>query len=311
MIPAIVIAGPTCTGKSAVAVRLAELVDGEVVSADSMQVYRGMDIGTAKLSADEMRGVRHHMIDVADPAEPFTVERYRSMVAPIIDDIRSRGKTPIIAGGTGFYIESLLFDPPDAPPGVDRACRDRLRREVDSGNLGKLYSELEERDPEYASTVHPNNSHRISRALEYIHATGGRYSEYVSMGRRVAMDFRCFVLEDDRATLYGRIDRRVDDMIDRGFAEEVGCLMASGVPRDAVSMQGVGYRQMFDYVSGSMSLDEAKSSMKAETHHAAKRQSTWFRNRDYAEVVHVGGSGRDPDRIASHIARECMGHGYQ
>lgn len=304
-----IIAGPTCTGKSSVAVRLAELIDGEVVSADSMQVYRGMDIGTAKITKEEMRGVEHHLIDVVDPDVPFTADVYRGLAKSAIDGIRSRGKVPIIAGGTGFYIESILFEQPDSDPGTDPVYRESLRRMIGSGMLPALYEELSELDPEYASTVHPNNSHRISRALEYMHVTGRRYSEYTGGRRMVLDDFRLFVLEDDREALYNRIDDRVDRMFESGFLDEVRGLMDAGIPRDSVSMQGVGYRQVHDHLSGAMELEDAISSIKFETHHIAKRQVTWFRRMDFAERIDIASCDHDVDRIASRIMGSCgVGH---
>ena len=301
---AVVIAGPTCTGKSSAAVSLSLRIGGEIVSADSMQVYRGMDIGTAKITREEMRGVPHHMIDVADPADGMDVMVFRSAALESIDDIFSRGMVPIIVGGTGFYIESLLFEPPEGDEGVDKGYRQRLKDEWERYGPEYMYERLRAGDPAYAQTVHPNNRFRVIRALEYIHATGRPYSSYVSgASGKTRFSFRCFVLDDDRRQLYSRIDSRVDSMIAAGFEDEVRRLMDAGLNRDSVAMQGIGYREMFDYLSGDVSLQDAVAAIKNGTRHIAKRQITWFRHRQYSEWIDVSQFGRDPERIADEIVR--------
>lgn len=299
----IVIAGPTCAGKSETAIALARMVGGEIVSADSMQVYRGMDIGTAKLSIEDRRGIPHHMIDVADPDEDYNVSRYTEAALSAIDDISFRGKVPIITGGSGFYIDALLYEQPGTEPGTDPELRESLKKRVSMGELAELYRELECLDPEYASSVHPNNRVRIIRALEYIKTTGSPYSEYTGAraDARPRFDHRFFILDDDRDELYARIDARVDAMIAGGILGEVRTLIKKGIGRDTVSMQGVGYRQMFDYISGDITLDDAVDSMKKETRHIAKRQLTWLRRIPDAEWIGVGNYVRDPESIARYI----------
>ena len=302
--PAVVIAGPTCTGKSDTAVDLALKIDGEVVSADSMQVYRGMDIGTAKLPEGRRRGIPHHMIDVSDPEDGLSVNAFTDMALECIDDIRLRGKTPIIVGGTGFYIESILFKAPECDEGVDKAYRDRLKKRADNGELALLYSELSAKDPRYAATVHPNNRMRVIRALEYIHAAGRPYSDYAMGGPRDRrFPFRCFVLDDDRRALYSRIDARVDDMVSGGLLDEVRRLMDAGVDRDSVSMQGIGYGQMYDVLTDTIAMGDAVRDIKNGTRHIAKRQLTWFRHRDYCEWIDISQYGRDPAVVAEAILR--------
>ena len=300
--PLIVIAGPTCTGKSATAVRLARRIDGEIVSADSMQVYRGMDIGTAKITPEDMDGVPHHMIDILDPTEAMNVNSFALRAIGCIEDIRIRGKVPIVVGGTGFYIESILFITPDCDQGIDRDYRQRLKNRAEKGELAQLYSELEAKDPEYAATVHPNNRMRVIRALEYMHATGRPYSEYAMHGpAEKRFPFRCFVFDDDRRALYARIDERVDRMISDGLEEEVRRLIDSGVEEDSVPMQGIGYRQMYDHIIDGIPIDDTVRDIKNATRHFAKRQLTWFRHRDYSEWIDISEFGRDPESVSKHL----------
>ncbi len=300
--PVIVIAGPTCTGKSQTAVCVAGKLGGEIVSADSMQVYRGMDIGTAKITTEERRGIPHHMIDIADPHDGMNVNLFTERALECIADIRDRGKAPVLVGGTGFYIESILFDPAEGDAGIDPEYRRRLRKRAADGELAHLYAELCAKDPEYASTVHQNNVIRVVRALEYMHVTGRPYSEYaLHTPSRSRFPFRCFVLDDDRRALYGRIDARVDAMVAGGLAEEVLRLLDSGVDEDSVAMQGIGYRQMCSYLSGDLSLQDAVRDIKNATRHFAKRQLTWFRHRDYAEWMDISGYGRDPRLVSESI----------
>ncbi len=308
--PVLVITGPTCTGKSETALRIAERVGGEIVSADSMQVYRGMDIGTAKLPVSGRMGIPHHMIDVVDPTEGMNVSTFVEMAAGCIEDIRERGLVPIVVGGTGFYIESLLFVTPDGDEGIDREYRERLKQRADRGELAHLYSELSAKDPEYASAIHPNNRMRVIRALEYIHASGRPYSGYAMHGpseRR--FPFRCFVTDDDRRALYSRIDGRVDRMLSDGLEDEVRGLLDSGVDEDSVAMQGIGYRQMCSYISGEISLEDAVRDIKNATRHFAKRQLTWFRHREYAEWIDISCCGRDPCAVAESIIGRLEGQG--
>ena len=303
MIPLIVIAGPTCVGKTETAIALARSIGGEIVSADSMQVYRGMDIGTAKASVAEREGIPHHMIDVADPSEDYNVNRYSEAALQCISDIRSRGKVPIVVGGSGFYIDALLYGQPESEPGTDPDLRSELRKRASEGELPELYSELKKLDPAYAESIHPNNRVRVIRGLEYTLTTGTPYSQYTRarMDAKPRFDHRFFVLDDDRMELYSRIDARVDRMVADGLLFEVKRLMDDGIGRDTVSMQGVGYRQMFDYLSGEMALEEAIESIKVETRHIAKRQLTWLRHIPDTEWIDVTRFGRDPIRIAEHI----------
>lgn len=306
MKPVIFITGPTCSGKSSVGVSLSKLIDGEVVSADSMQFYRGMDIGTSKITTEEMRGVRHHLIDIADPDSPVEMGAYKGMAMAAIEDIRNRGKYPIIVGCTRLCIESILFEYDDEDAGLDPDYRDSLKAKAESGHLDELYSELVELDPRCSSTIHPNNLQRITRALEYIHSTGRMYSEYASHEHRKQMDnFRFFVLEDDREALYKRIDLRVEVAIEQGGLEEVKKLLESGISRDSPLMQALGYKQASDYFSGDRGFDHALALTKMLNRRVARRQISWLRHFDFAEPVDIRMMDYDADRIASHIAASC------
>ncbi len=303
MMPLIVIAGPTCTGKSETAVALAEMIGGEIVSADSMQVYRGMDIGTAKLPVSMRKGIPHHLIDVADPREDYSVSRFTEDAVKAVESIFSRGHVPIVAGGSGFYIDALLFKQPETEPGTDPDLKYELRIRAADGQLEEMYHELERLDPVYAASIHPNNRVRIIRALEYTITTGMPYSGYA--GKRASAkpryDFMFFVLDDDRRSLYRRIDQRVDGMIADGLEKEVRRLIRKGVSRDSVAMQGVGYRQMYDHIIEDVSRDEAIASIKTETRHIAKRQLTWLRRIGGAEWIDISKYGRDPCAVARRI----------
>lgn len=283
----LIISGPTSVGKSEAAVVLAKALDGEVVSADSMQVYRGMDIGTGKLSADGMQGIRHHLIDVIDPREDFNVSRFIAMAIEAIDGILSRGKLPIIVGGTGFYIRSLLYTGDAGDPGKDPEYKRELRERADRGELLALYDELCGSDPESGRRINRNDRARIIRALEYNHTTGLRYSGYcdsVSM-EEPRYDALFFVLECDRSLLYRKMDERVDRMMEEGLVDEVRGLISSGVSSNCTSMNGIGYKEIARYLSGEMTLDDAVAAIKSNTHHYAVRQSTWFRNQKGAVIV--------------------------
>jgi len=303
MKPLIVIAGPTCTGKSETAIALAEMIGGEIISADSMQVYRGMDIGTAKLPETMRKGIPHHLIDVADPREDYSVSRFAEDAVKAAESIFSRGHVPIVAGGSGFYIDALLFKQPETEPGTDPDLKYELRIRAADGQLEEMYHELERLDPEYAGSIHPNNRVRIIRALEYTITTGKPYSQYAwkRASAEPRYDHRFFVLDDDRRSLYRRIDQRVDGMIADGLEKEVKGLIRKGVSRDSVAMQGVGYRQMYDHIIEEEPLDEVIASIKTETRHIAKRQLTWLRRIEGAEWIDISKFGHDPHAVARRI----------
>ncbi len=277
--PLIIIAGPTAVGKTAFSISLAEEIGGEIISADSMQVYRGMDIGSAKASPEERSRVPHHLIDVIEPTEEFNIVRFQELAKAAVNDIHGRGKIPIIVGGTGFYIQSVLYDIAFEENGPDRSYRAMLYERAGREGPEALHEELSRLDPASALAIPANNVKRVARALEYYHDTGSPISVHNEQERKKESpyDFRYFVLTMDRRRLYERIGTRVDRMMEEGFLDEVKRLRELGCERNMTSMQGLGYKQLFAYLEGEGTLEEAVEKTKAETRHFAKRQLTWFR----------------------------------
>jgi len=287
----VIIAGATATGKSGAAVELAQKFDGEVISADSMQIYKGMDIGTAKITKEEMRGVPHYLVDELWPNEVYNVAIFKERAKGLIEDIAARGKLPIICGGTGFYINALLYDAQfdgGADPNPDfRHKLEELAREY--GHL-HLYDMLVKTDPQSALEIDKNNIKRVMRALEYYHITGECISEHNARrrARRPAYDARIFVLGGARELMYDRINRRVDAMIEEGLVAEVEGLLSKGYGAGLVSMQGLGYKEVAKYLQGEYGLDEAIAAVKQGTRRFAKRQIAWFKHQlKEAEWVYV------------------------
>ena len=277
--PLLIVAGPTATGKSDSAVELALRMNGEVISADSMQVYRGMDIGSAKVTVGEMRGVPHHLIDCADPSENWNVVRFQKEARRAVQDIASRGRLPILCGGTGFYIQALLYDIDFTQMDENTPLRDRLSALAAEKGPEAVHALLLEKDPASAAAIHPNNLKRVIRAIEFMEESGGSIAAHNSQQRERESAYRSvfFVLTMDRARLYERIDRRVDIMMERGLVDEVAGLRAMGIQRDSTSMQGIGYKQIYGYLDGEYDLEEAVRLIKRDTRHFAKRQLTWFK----------------------------------
>ncbi len=274
----IVICGPTASGKTALGVALAKALDGEVVGADSMQIYRGMDIGTAKPTAEEMAGVPHHMIDVADPAEDFSVARYVDMALPIVEDILRRGKRPLIVGGTGLDIDNLLAGRQFAAFSGEKRRELEERRRAEG--LDRLYEELGKVDPQRQRELHPNDEKRILRALEVYYETGRTMSQFNAETRKLPPRFRAARIAlnfADRKDLWARIDARVDAMMAAGLPEEVKALLASGVPAGATAMQAIGYKELACAVRDGGDLATAAEEVKLRSRQYAKRQLSWFR----------------------------------
>lgn len=281
--PMIILTGPTSVGKSALSVELAKKINGAVISADSMQVYRHMDIGSAKITPEEMKGVTHYMIDELEPDEEFHVVRFVTMAKEYLKEIYADGKIPIIAGGTGFYIQALLYDIDFTEQQCDETYRRQLEDLAREHGAEYLHGILREVDPASAEAIHANNIKRVIRALEFYHLSGKKISEHNETERQKQSpyNFAYFVLTDERAKLYERIDRRVDAMIEAGLVEEVKKLKSLGCSREMVSMQGLGYKEILAYLDGGCTLEEAVYIIKRETRHFAKRQLTWFkRERD-------------------------------
>ncbi|MDR0221585.1 MAG: tRNA (adenosine(37)-N6)-dimethylallyltransferase MiaA [Lachnospiraceae bacterium] len=271
----VIIAGPTAVGKTALSLELAARIGGEIVAADSMQAYRHMDIGTAKIKPAEMRGIPHHLLDVALPTEEYNVAVFQKLAKACVNDIAGRGCVPIVVGGTGFYIQALLYD-------IDFATNDgddSYRRELEEKDSPVLWRMLEECDAEAAAQIHAHNKKRIIRALEFYHQMGVPISGHNEAERQrpSPYSFAYFVLTDERAKIYAQIERRVDVMMAAGLEAEVQGLVEMGVKRDSIAMQGLGYKEMLAYLDGETSLEEAVALIKRNTRHFAKRQLTWFR----------------------------------
>ena len=287
--PLIIVAGPTAVGKTASSVRLAEKTGGEIVSADSMQVYRGRDIGSAKATLEERHGIPHHLLDICDPSENFSVARYQKAAFTALQDIYSRGKIPILVGGTGFYIQAVLYDIDFTEEENDPEYRASLFRLAEEQGPEALYRLLQEKDPESAASIPENNVKRVARALEFYHDTGLRMSEHNARQRmkEPPFDYRYFVLFTARERLYERIDARVDEMLKKGLLSEVEALRDKGMTEEMTSMHAIGYRQLLWYLEGRVSYEEAVEIIKRETRRYAKRQLTWFRREKTAQFIDV------------------------
>ena len=291
----ICIAGPTASGKSALAVELAKEYHGEVVSCDSMQVYRRMDIGTAKPTREEMQGIPHHMIDVAEPDEDFSVSRYCRLAAPIVDDIVSRGKTAIIVGGTGLYMDSLIRGN-DFAPFPSTGQRERLEAQADTAGMDAMLEWLRSVDPEAAARLHPSDRKRIIRALEVYLETGETITAHNRRTQILPPRYAPLWLGVDfaeRAELYRSIEQRVDRMLELGLVEEIKDLLASGVPETATSMQAIGYKEFVSALDCRCTIEEATADVKQASRHYAKRQLTWFRrNREINWLIRRAGQSQ-------------------
>ncbi len=276
--PLVVLTGPTAVGKTAVSVEFAKKVRGEIISADSMQVYRGMDIGSAKIKKDEMSGIPHHLLDILEPEETFNVMLFQKLAKAKIEEIYSRGHIPVLTGGTGFYIQSVLYDISFTEE-ADKTVRNRLEREALEKGAEYLHGKLAAADPVTAKNIHANNVKRVIRALEFYELNGYPLSEHNETQRQKSSPylFRYYVLNEPREILYGRIEGRVDEMMAEGLVAEVKALKERGCTRDMISMQGLGYKEMLDHLAGACTLEEAVETIKKETRHFAKRQLTWFR----------------------------------
>lgn len=303
----VILAGPTAVGKTALSIALAERIGGEIISADSMQIYKHMDIGSAKITRAEMRGIPHHLIDVLEPWEDFNVYCFQKLAKEAMKGIYERGKIPVVTGGTGFYIQALLYDIDFSAQETGGEIRERLEKLAEEKGCGYLHMQLSKVDPKSAAAIHPNNKKRMIRALEYYEMNGEPISVHNSREREkeAAYDFRYFVLNDSRERLYEGIDRRVDIMMEKGLLEEVKTLRDMGCQRQMVSMQGLGYKELLAYLEGEGgSLEEAVAAIKQNTRHFAKRQLTWFRRE--RGVIWVN-KNEIKEEILDHILTGCSG----
>ena len=277
--PLIILTGPTAVGKTALSIGLAKGIGGEIISADSMQVYRNMDIGTAKISKEEMQGVPHYLIDEFDPQDEFNVVVFQEKCKAYMEEIYAKNKIPIIVGGTGFYIQSVLYDIDFTENEIDNTYRKQLEEFARIHGSQALHQELEKVDPESAKAIHANNIKRVIRALEYYQQTGEKISQHneEQKQKESPYNFLYLVLSLPREILYDRINQRVDIMQKDGLVEEVQKLQESGCRKEMVSMQGLGYKEILEALEGNITLEEAFEKIKLETRHFAKRQFTWFR----------------------------------
>ena len=307
----IILTGPTAVGKTALSIALAKAVNGAVISADSMQVYRGMDIGSAKILPEEMKNIPHYLIDVLDPHQSFDVYQFRKMAQEAADRICREGRIPLVTGGTGFYIQALLkevdFEESSGASDYREVLEARARTE---GNEA-LHAELAGVDPVSAEMIHPNNVKRVIRALEFYHQTGRPISEHNARQHQKASPYRYayFVLTDDRSVIYSQIEQRVDDMIEAGLEQEVRRLYEDGLTAEHTSMKGLGYREWFPYFEGRCTREDVIRRIKTDTRHFAKRQLTWFRREQDVIWIDKRRFGHDPEQMLSFMLQVCRERG--
>ncbi|MFF2479445.1 tRNA (adenosine(37)-N6)-dimethylallyltransferase MiaA [Paenibacillus sp. NPDC058071] len=290
----LVLVGPTAVGKTELSLELAEAYGAEIISGDSMQVYRGMDIGTAKLPLSEQKGIPHHLIDICDPQSPYSVADFQTECARSIVDITSRGKLPFIVGGTGLYVESVCYGFEFAENGSDEAFRADMERYAAENGAEALHRKLLAVDPHSAERLHPNDLRRVIRALEIFHLTGETMSSQLEGQKKQSPYELCILgLTRDRAELYARIEERVDLMMEQGLVDEVRALLGSGIPPHAVAMQGLGYKEIAAHLRGECSLEAAVELLKRDTRRFAKRQLSWFRHMKDIEWIDMGENFRN------------------
>lgn len=304
----IILTGPTAVGKTGLSIRLAKAVNGEIISADSMQVYKGMDIGTAKITPTETEGIKHYLIDCLNPDETLSVALFQKLAKEAMEEIYAKGKIPVIVGGTAFYIQALLYDIDfNEEDEEDNSYRNKLYQiaETEEGKIA-LHNQLNEIDPEYAKTVHYNNAKRVIRALEYFEHTKEKFSVYnkTQKEKNSQYDFCYFVLNNDREALYANINKRVDIMMDNGLLNEVKSIYDMHYDRSLTAMQAVGYKELFSYFDGESTLEDAVNMIKQNSRHLAKRQLTWFRKERDVIWVNKNEFTNDEDKIFAYIMEQ-------
>lgn len=302
----VIITGPTGVGKTDISIQLAKRINGEIISADSVQVYKYMDIGSAKIMPEEMQGVKHYLIDILDPREKFNIYEFKKAASNAIDEIYSKGKIPIIAGGTGFYIQSVLYDidfsdETDSDNGI-RQKYENLAKEKGNEYVHNILRQI---DSESADLIHANNLKRVIRALEYYEMNHEKISVHnAAQSTKISpFNFMYFVLNRQRDTLYERINKRVDNMLEQGLIDEVKWLLSHGYHKDLTSMQGLGYKEMVKYIEGEYSLDDAVEIIKRDTRHFAKRQLTWFKREKNVNMINYEDFENNSDKICDEMVR--------
>lgn len=305
--PLIILTGPTAVGKTELSIKLAKAVGGEIISADSMQVYKYMNIGTAKIHPEEMEGVKHYLVDEFLPDEDFNVVKFKECTNRYMDEIYAKGKIPIIVGGTGFYIQAILYDIDFRENDNDTSYREELEQLTITKGSEYLHNMLKEVDEKSAFAIHANNTKKVIRALEYYHQTGQKISDHNEEQRQneSPYNFSYFVLNNERETLYKRIDQRVDKMLDGGLVEEVKDLyFKEGYQRELVSMQGLGYKEIIAFLEGECTLDESIYILKRDTRHFAKRQLTWFRREKQVTWIQKNEYNDNEDIVLEALLKE-------
>lgn len=304
--PLIIIAGPTATGKSSLSIELAKKINGEIVSADSMQVYKYMDIGTAKVSKEEQNKIKHYLIDIIEPDEEFNIYLFQEKAKDAINKIINKNKIPIIVGGTGFYIQSIIYDIDFEEHNTDKAYRSYLQDIANEKGNVYLHSMLEEIDKESFNKIHPNNIKRVIRALEFYKLTNTPISTHNSIQKEKTSPYNhlFYVLNMNRDSLYKRINNRVDEMFEEGLVKEVKGLMEKGYKKELISMQGLGYKEVIGYLEGEYDLDTAKYILKRDTRHFAKRQLTWFRGQKNIKWLEMDEYDLNYEKILSKIIKD-------
>lgn len=299
----VILTGPTAVGKTKLSIELAKRIGGEVISADSMQVYKHMDIGSAKIMPDEMDGVQHHLIDVLEPTQEFDVFRFQQLAKEKMQEIYDRGHIPVIVGGTGFYIQAVLYDIDFSQSGENQELRRELEMLAEEKGVHGLHEILREIDAKAAEEIHENNVKRVIRAIEYYRLTGQKISEHNQQQREKESpyNFCYFVLNDDRARLYERIDVRVDKMLEAGLLDEVRRLLEMGCVRESTAMQGLGYKEIIDYLQGNTDYDRAVYLIKRDTRHFAKRQLTWFKRERVVDWVNREKFAQDEGKMLEYM----------
>lgn len=302
-----ILTGPTAAGKTKLSIAVAKAVNGEIISADSMQVYKYMDIGSAKIRREEMEGVPHHLIDILEPTQDFNVVLFQKMAKKAMDTIYAQGRLPILVGGTGFYIQSVLYDIDFTQNEEDTAFRKKLEELVTQKGPEYLHEMLRECDSKSANVIHANNVKRVIRAIEYFHQTGQPISEHNEQERskQSAYNSCYFVLTDQRDRLYSNIEKRVDIMLEDGLVEEVKKLLDMGCKRESTAMQGLGYKEIISYLLGEITLEEAVRLIKRDTRHFAKRQLTWFHREKEVLWIEKDKFAYDNDKMLQYILETC------
>ena len=301
--PLVILTGPTAVGKTEISIKLAKAINGEIISADSIQVYKHFDIGSAKVTKEEMDGVKHYLIDVLEPDEEFNIYVFKKLAMEAMEEIYAKGKIPIIAGGTGFYIQALLYDVEFSEEEGDKTYRHMLEKKAEAEGVTVIHNMLKEVDPEAAKEIHENNLKRVIRALEYYNETGMRISEHNKEQRQKESpyNFRYYVLNMDREKLYSRINLRVDIMTGNGLVDEVTKLKEMGYGKELNSMQGIGYKEIRDYVDGVYDYETAIETLKKNTRNFAKRQITWFKREKEVVWLNHEEFDNDKDKILEFI----------